>query len=68
MRQTTLAESSFAKYKKATRKEIFLNQMEQIIPWKELSKAIEPHYPRSTGSGRRPIGIERMRRTHFMQH
>jgi len=68
MRQTTLAEGTFAKYKKPTRKEIFLNQMDQIIPWKELSKAIEPHYPRPKGSGRRPIGIERMLRIHFMQH
>ena len=68
MRQTTLAEGSFAKYKKTTRKERFLNQMDQIIPWKELSKAIEPHYPKPKGSGRRPVGIERMLRIHFMQH
>ena len=68
MRQTTLAEGSFAKYKKQTRKEQFLHQMDQIIPWKELSKAIEPHYPRPKGSGRRPVGIERMLRIHFMQH
>ena len=42
--------------------------MDEIIPWKELSKVIEPHYPRPQGSGRRPIGIERMLRIHFMQH
>ena len=68
MRQTTLAEASFAKYKKSTRKEIFLAKMEQIIPWKELTTAIEPHYPKPKGSGRRPVGIERMLRIHFMQH
>jgi len=68
MRQTSLAEGSFVKYKKVTRKEQFLNQMDQIIPWKELSKAIEPHYPKPRGSGRRPVGIERMLRIHFMQH
>ena len=68
MRQTTLAEGSFAKYKKATRKEQFLKQMDQIIPWSDLSKAIEPYYPKPKGSGRRPIGIERMLRIHFMQH
>lgn len=68
MRQTSLAEGSFVKYKKVTRKEQFLNQMDQIIPWKELSKAIEPHYPKPKGSGRRPVGIERMLRIHFMQH
>jgi IS5 family transposase len=68
MRQTRIAEGSFVKYKKVTRKEQFLNQMDQIIPWKELSKAIEPHYPKPKGSGRRPVGIERMLRIHFMQH
>lgn len=68
MRQTTLAEGTFAKYKKPTRKEKFLAQMNEIIPWKELSEVIEPHYPMPKGSGRRPIGIERMLRIHFMQH
>ncbi len=68
MRQATIAEGTFAKYKKATRKEKFLGRMEEIIPWKELSAVIEPHYPKSKGSGRRPIGIERMLRIHFLQH
>ncbi len=68
MRQTTIAEGTFAKYKKPTRKEKFLGQMEEIIPWKELSAVIEPHYPKPKGSGRSPIGIERMLRIHFMQH
>jgi IS5 family transposase len=68
MRQTTLAEGSFAKYKRETKKEKFLNQMDQIIPWKELGKAIIPYYPKPKGSGRRPVGIECMLRIHFMQH
>ena len=60
MKQTTLTESTFAKYKKPTKKEKFLAQIYKIIPWKELSEVIEPHYPMPKGSGRRPIGIERM--------
>ena len=68
MRQTTLAEDSFAKYKKETRKEKFLSQMDQIIPWRELTKIIKPFYPKPEGSGRRPIGVERALRIHFMQH
>ena len=68
MRQTTLAKGTFAKYKKPTKKEKFLAQMDEIIPWKQLSEVIEPHYPKPKGSGRRPIGIERMLRIHFMQH
>lgn len=68
MRQTSLDEGSFAKYRKQTRKEIFLREMEQIIPWKELTKVIAPHYPNPKGAGRRPIGVERMLRIYFMQH
>ena len=42
--------------------------MDQIIPWKSLSKVIKPYYPKPKGAGRRPIGIERMLRIHFLQH
>ncbi len=68
MRQATFAESGFAKFNRATRKEKFLAQMEKLIPWRELCAAIEPHYPRPLGAGRRPVGVERMLRIHFMQH
>ncbi len=68
MRQTTLAEGSFAKYKKPTRKEEFIAQMGEMLPWKDLSEVIEPHYAKPKGSGRRPIGIESMLRIHCMQH
>ena len=39
-----------------------------VIPWKELCEAIEPYYPKPEGAGRRPVGIERMLRIHFLQH
>lgn len=68
MRQQTLAGSSFEKFRKKTRKEQFLEDMEQVIPWKELTAAIEPYYPKPEGAGRRPVGIERMLRIHFLQH
>ncbi|MXY64674.1 IS5 family transposase [Candidatus Poribacteria bacterium] len=68
MRQTTLSDTGFDKYSKKTRKERFLDDMDKIIPWKELSEAIEPFYPKPKGAGRRPIGIERMLRIHFLQH
>ncbi len=32
--------------RKRTRKEIFLAQMEQVVPWNALLKLIEPHYPK----------------------
>ena len=46
MRQQTLADSGFEKFRKKTRKERFLDDMEQIIPWQELCGAIEPYYPK----------------------
>ncbi|MDH5767215.1 MAG: IS5 family transposase [Gammaproteobacteria bacterium] len=67
MRQKTFA-NSFEPYRKPTRKEKFLKEMDQIIPWKELAKVIAPHYPKPKGAGRRPIGVERMLRIYCMQH
>ena len=68
MKQQTLADGSFEKYRKKTRKEQFLEEMETIIPWQQLTEAVEPFYPNPQGAGRRPIGIERMLRIHFLQH
>lgn len=67
MKQASLTDG-FEKFRKKTRKEQFLDDMETIIPWKELCGAIEPFYPNPQGAGRRPIGIERMLRIYFLQH
>ena len=68
MRQDSFSDAGFEKYRKKTRKEQFLEEMETIIPWKEVTETIEPFYPKPEGAGRRPIGIERMLRIHFIQH
>ena len=68
MRQQSFANGSFEKYRKTTRKEKFLNDMDRIIPWKELMALIEPFYPKPKGAGRRPVGVERMLRIYFLQH
>lgn len=69
MKQQSLETSGFEKYRKKTRKEIFLEQMNEIIPWTTLCKIIEPFYPKASTLGGRPaIGIERMLRIHFLQH
>ena len=60
MKQKSFALDGFDRYRKKTRKEIFLEEMNQIIPWKEMTKAIEPYYPDPKGAGRRPVGLERM--------
>ncbi len=68
MNQKSFALDGFEKYRKKTRKEIFLEEMDQIIPWKEITRAIKPYYPKPKGAGRRPVGLERMLRIHFLQH
>ena len=68
MRQRTLADEGLEKYRKPTRREQFLDEMDRIIPWKELSEVIEPFYPKGEGLVRPPVGAERMLRIHFLQH
>jgi IS5 family transposase len=67
MKQQTFAtQSSFEKYGRKSRRELFLDEMEQIVPWRELEALVEPHYPKA-GNGRRPVGLAIMLRTYFMQ-
>lgn len=69
MRQQTLAEGAFEMYRKPTRRERFLEEMERVVPWAELCALILPVYPREpAGAGRRPVGLERMLRIYFVQH
>ena len=68
MRQLSLAEEGFEKFRKPTRREKFLEEMQQVIPWAGLCGVIEPFYPKGEGAGRPPIGVERMLRIHFLQH
>ena len=66
MKQPSLEASGFEKYRKKTRKEIFLQPMHEILPWSELCQAIEPFYPKASKQGGRPtMGIDRLLRSHF---
>ena len=58
--------TGFEKYTKKTRREQFLEEMERVVPWRELCALVEPHYPKA-GNGRRPVGVERMLRIYFLQ-
>jgi len=67
MRQQTLAVASgFERYSKKTRRAMFLEEMEQVVPWAELRALIEPVYAKA-GNGRPPVGAERMLRIYFLQ-
>ena len=58
--------TGFERYTKKTRRAEFLEEMEQVVPWRELCALIEPHYPKA-GGGRPPVGVERMLRIYFLQ-
>lgn len=58
--------NGFERYTKKTRRQVFLEEMEQVVPWRELCALIEPHYPKP-GNGRPPVGVERMLRIYFLQ-
>jgi IS5 family transposase len=58
--------TGFERYTKKTRRQMFLEEMEQVVPWRELCALIEPHYPQP-GNGRPPVGVERMLRIYFLQ-
>src|SRR5205807_1677834 len=67
MKQRTLAMmTGFKQYTRKTRRAIFLEEMEQVVPWGELCALVEPHYPKP-GKGRPPVGVERMLRIYFLQ-
>lgn len=66
MKQTTFASLAFEHKKKLTRREQFLNEMNEVVPWAQLLKCIEPHYPKA-GNGRAPMPLEIMLRVYFLQ-
>jgi IS5 family transposase len=68
MRQVTLAsQGTFERFSKKTRREKFLEEMDGVMPWRELQSLIEPYYPKE-GSGRPPVGLSIMLRIYFLQH
>jgi len=67
-KQTTLSMAGFDRFAKPTRRELFLSQMDKIVPWAQLCGVVEPFYPRArSGAGRPPVGLERMLRIYFLQ-
>lgn len=67
-KQLTLAGNEFERYRKPTRRERFLAEMDQVVPWAELAALIEPYYPKAgSAGGRPPVGLDRMLRIHCLQ-
>jgi len=67
MDQISFLDAEYSHKKKKTCREIFLESMEQVVPWKRLEKRIKKHYA-SAATGRPPYPLSSMLRVHCMQH
>ncbi|AEB83950.1 IS5 family transposase [Alicycliphilus denitrificans] len=63
MKQTSLG---LGQSSKRTRRRVFLEEMDRVVPWSELVTLISPFMPEGR-RGRPPFAVEVMLRIHFMQ-
>ena len=66
MKQQTFSDIEYSGRKRKTKREEYLEIMEEIIPWGEWVAYIVPNYPDGK-RGRPPKGIERMLRMYLLQ-
>ena len=66
MKQQTFSDVEYCGRKRKTKREEFLEIMDEIIPWDEWVSIIVPYYP-SGKRGRPPKGIEKMLRMYLLQ-
>lgn len=66
IKQQSFSDYEYSQRKRKTRREEFLEIMDEIIPWDEWVSLIEPHYP-SGKRGRPPIELEIMLRMYLLQ-
>lgn len=66
MKQQSFTDIEYGGRRRISKRERFLDVMEEIIPWEEWVGLIKPHY--YTGKrGRPPLGIEKMLRKYLLQ-
>jgi transposase, IS5 family len=67
MKQQSLASQGvFEKYGRKSRRELFLEEMERVVPWSSLESLVRPYYAKA-GNGRQPVGLSIMLRSYFVQ-
>jgi len=66
MDQITFAEAEYDNKRRKTRREVFLERMDKLIPWARLEAKIAPHYPKGE-NGRPPYPLSTMLRVHCLQ-
>jgi hypothetical protein len=62
MTQLTLANQPYLTKKKTTKREQFLKEMDQALPWKELLRIVNRRYYKEGDNGRPKMPAERMLR------
>ena len=66
MDQPTFSDLEYHGKKRKTRREVFLERMDGLIPWQLLEDRIRPCYPKA-GKGRQPYPLSVMLRVHCVQ-
>jgi IS5 family transposase len=65
--QRSFAEVEYRNKKRQTRREVFLAEMEAVMPWTKLLAKLEPHYPKAGRRGRPPMPLAHMFRIYCLQ-
>ena len=47
----SFSQAEYAKKKTTTRRDVFREKMEHVVPWARLVEVIEPYYPKGGGRG-----------------
>ena len=63
MERITFADLEYQGKKRKTRRELFLERMDGLIPWQKLEDLIQPFYPKAV-KGHRPYPLPAMLRVH----
>lgn len=66
MKQQSFTDMEYGGRRRVSKREDFLDIMEEIIPWDERVSLVEPHYYCGK-RGRPPLGIEKMLRMYLLQ-
>ena len=66
MSQLTFAEAEYQNKKRKTRRELFLEKMDSLIPWAKLEKKLRKYYPKGE-NGNPPYPLPIMLRVHCLQ-
>lgn len=64
--QISFTDVEYSNRKRKTKRDNFLECMDEIIPWDEVVALIEPYYYKNN-RGRKAIPIERMFRMYLLQ-